>query len=217
MGSRWTKVQEEEKRIIESNKRNLHYKSRLFGFLAGDGNVFIGKTKSNCHHTIRFFPDHDSLIGPFCESLYKVYGKIPSIKKLHNMYWIVLDSKIVVQDIIKSASFGVKNWRMPYELFADRLCEAEWLRAFFDCEAYVSDSSIRIQTVNEAGTFQIKESLRKFGIESKQYLYHPKNKNWSNCHILVINNKNKTKYLSEIGFNHSVKLNKLVNTLKVYK
>lgn len=207
------------KKYIENNKNKyLNLKSRLFGYLAGDGNILIGNRISNFHHTVRFFPDHKSLIKPFCEAFDKVYNKKPKVKELQNHYFLYVDSKIVVQDIINSAKFGVLNWKIPHEMLYNEENKKEWLKAFFDCESYVGEKYVRLQTVNKIGMKQIKELLKEFGITANSYEYMPKNKNWNLNHILIIGKKYMRKrYLNKIGFNHTLKLNRLKKTLKIYK
>ncbi len=217
--ARWRKIQEKEKKCIQNNKNKyLHLKARLLGYLAGDGNILIGNKISNFHHTIRFYPDHKSMIIPFCEAFSKVYGKTPKVKKLHNYYFVHIDSKVIVRDIINSAKLGVLNWEIPYKILDNKNCRKEWVKAFFDCEAYVSKRYIRIQCVNRTGIKQVKKMLDKFGILSNTYSYTPKNRNWNTNHILVIGDKKmRKKYLNIIGFNHELKLAKLRESIKIYK
>ncbi len=134
--SRWKKIQYQEEQYIKNNKNKfLNLKSRLFGYLAGDGNILIGNGISNFHHTVRFFPDHESMIQPFCKAFDKIYNKIPKVKKLQNHYLLSVDSKIVVKDIINSAKFGVLNWKVPHGLLYNKENKKEWLRAFLIVKA----------------------------------------------------------------------------------
>jgi hypothetical protein len=217
--SRWRKIQEKDKKYIQYNKnRYLHLKARLFGYLAGDGNILIGNRINNFHHTVRFYPDHKSMVEAFCEAFIKVYGKTPAIKKLHNHYFVYMDSKIIVQDIMLSAKFGTSNWQVPYKILYNKECKKEWLRAFFDCEAYVGKDRIKIQCINKLGMKQVRRLLNEFNIVLNSYIYTPKNKNWNTNYILVIYNKEmRKKYLDLIGFNHALKLTKLKESIKIYK
>ncbi len=217
--SRWRKIQEKEKKYIQYNKNKyLHLKARLFGYLAGDGNILIGNRISNFHHTVRFYPDHKSMIKPFCEAFVKVYNKLPKIKKLNTHYFLSVDSKVIVRDIIDNAKFGILNWEVPFNILINKNNKKEWLRAFFDCESYVGKEHIKIQCVNKKGIKQIKQLLSEFSIKSNMYSYIPKNKNWNINYILIIGKKEmRKKYLNTIGFNHQLKLAKLKKTLKIYK
>ena len=85
--SRWDRIQAQEQAYIIKNKENYTLeRAMLMGFLAGDGNVPIGNKVSNFHHTIRFFPDHASLIEPFCNATKKIFNKVPKIKKLNGFF-----------------------------------------------------------------------------------------------------------------------------------
>ncbi len=215
--SRWKKLQYNEQEYIEcTGKHYQHLKARILGYLAGDGNIYIGKTSKNRHHSIRFFPDHSSLLKPYCEAFSKVYNKTPIIKPLSNKYCVTVDSKIVVLNMTSSASFGLFNWEVPIIFLKDKRSKKEWLRAFFDAEAYVGKNHIKIQTVNEKGMGQMKRLLEEFGIESKKYVYIPKNIKWSPNHIIFINKKSsRYKYFKEIGFSHILKQKKLIQALNL--
>lgn len=216
--SRWNKIQNKERKYIESHKdQYLHLKSRLFGFLAGDGNILIGNRRTNFHHSVRFFPDHESLIAPYCEAFLKVYNKQPKIQKLKNHYLLNIDSKVVVQDIVKDIDFGLLKWNVPRKILIKDNHKIEWLKAFFDCESYVGKKHIKVQSVNKLGMEQVKELLLEFDIKSHNYQYSPKNPRWNTNYILIINKKSdRKKYLDCIGFNHSLKQKKLKDTLKIY-
>jgi intein/homing endonuclease len=219
IASRWRKVQEEEKRYIQENEEKYHIlKARILGFLAGDGNIYNGNGTTNRHHYVRFYPDHESLVNAFCDAFFKTYNKKPIIKKLKNVYCLTVDSKTVVGDICKSALFGLKRWRVPFKSIPDKDSKREWLRAFFDCESYVGKNHIKIQTVNEAGMKDVMSLLSEFEITSNMYHYTPKNPNYSKVHIIRISKKNSlTRYLEQVGFNHTQKLQKLKETVKIYK
>jgi|SRR3989344_4614321 len=208
--SRWRKIQKAEKQHIERNvNKNAHLKARIFGYLAGDGNIYVGRTKSNKHHSARFFPDHHSLLEPFCKAFEIVYGKAPLVYKLPNFYCVTIDSKVIIQDIIKQADFGVTRWRVPFNILVNRIAKKEWLRAFFDCEAYVCRNHIKIQTVNKAGMLEVKSLLEEFDIPSRYYVYTPKNEKWKVNHMLFLVKEARKNYLDNIGFNHSIKQSKL--------
>lgn len=209
--SRWNRIHEKEKIIVNKNSHKFHLKARLFGFLAGDGSVMIRKDNSNnLHYVLRFFPDHESLIEPFTESLSEIYNKKPIIKKDYKNYTLICYSKVVVQDLLNTAKFGTQKWEIPIGILKDKKSKIEWLKAFFDSEGYVGKNHIKIQTVNKNGMDQLKKLLSEFGINSRRYVYHPKHKNWNDVHILIIGTKaEQWKFLNIIGFNHRIKLYKL--------
>jgi len=214
--SRWQKIHLGEKSLLKQNSDKYFLKARLCGFLAGDGSVMIRKDNDDkMHYVVRFFPDHDSLIEPFTESLFKVYNKKPIIKKNYSHNGLICYSKVVVEDLLGMTDFGLLEWRIPFNILVDKKSKIEWLRAFFDCEAYVGKNHLKIQTVNKKGMDDLEKLLLEFGIKSKRYIYHPKKKNWNNVYILLINSKSdRLKFLNTIGFNHKLKLSKLQNMLE---
>jgi len=214
--SRWSKIHEKERIIINKNSKKYPLKARLCGFLAGDGSIMVRKDNNRkMHYVLRFFPDHESLIKPFIESLFEIYNKKPIIKKDYRCNGLICYSKVVVQDLLNITKFGVLKWQVPFKILKDRKSKIEWLRAFFDSEGYVGKNHIKIQTVNKRGMNDIEKLLADFDIKSKRYVYHPKNKNWHIVYILIIGSKSEQmKFLNTIGFNHQIKLNKLKKMLE---
>jgi len=207
--SRWKKIHEKENEFIKKNSnKNNHLKMRLLGYLAGDGYVSIRQDKTGIHHELRFFPDHKSLIKPFIEASQKVYNKVPIIKKLKNYYMLRIYSKAVILDILKMGDLRSHAWKIPK--FNNRIEKKEWLRAFFDSEASVVKDKISLGSVNGDGMVQIKRLLEEFNIDSRLYRYTQKNKNWNDVFFLnIIKKESRKNYLNEIGFNHSLKTEKL--------
>ena len=183
------------------------------GFLSGDGSVGIrkeNKRNNAIHHDIAFYPDHFSMIGPFIEAFTYLYLKKPLVRKKKNHYSIKVSSKFACLDLIETVDFGLHKWRVPFSFLNTTDSKIEWLRSFFDCEGYVGNRDIRVQSVNKKGLQQVKKLLGELGIESKMYKYERKNENWNTNYILSIMKKDHRKmYLNKIGFNHILKLNKL--------
>ena len=214
--SRWSRIHKKERITVDKNSKKYSLKARLCGFLAGDGSIMV--RKDNCekiHYVIRFFPDHESLIKPFTESLFEVYNKIPIIKKNYKHQGLICYSKIAVEDLLSTTKFGILKWEVPFNILKNKKSKIEWLRAFFDSEGYVSKNCIKIQTVNRNGMNQVEKLLLELGIKSKKYLYHPKDKSCHNVYILTIGPKSeRLKFLNTIGFNHKIKLYKLQEMLE---
>jgi len=191
-------------------------KVRLCGYISGDGSLSVRKEKNGRkHHDIRFYPDHESLIAVFVNDFSKVYAKTPAVRKMKNHYHIHVSCKTACEDLLKMTEFGSLTWRLPNGLRSNQ-SKVEWLKALFDCEAYVSSKAIQMQSVNKIAIQQIKELLYSFGINSRLYEYKRKNKNWNINYILHIGKKeDRLKYLKQIGFNHVLKLNKLKDSTSI--
>ena len=199
--SRWNKIHQNE--IKNINHNSLH-KSRICGFLAGDGNLVDKR------YYIRFYPDHKSLIKPYLNSIEIVYNKKPKIIPKKNHYEIILSSKVIYQDLQKQCDFGIKNWNIPKKLLKFKENRIEWLKAFFDAEGHVHQKHLKLSSINEEGLQQVKNLLKTLGVNSRIYSYQPKNNNHSKTHqLLIYRKKDIQKYKELIGFNHSKKMGKL--------
>jgi len=210
---RWNKKEEEFNKVIEIGKTKKDYSyhlSRLLGFLAGDGSIFLSKTEGSTHYCISFYPDILKLAELFEESFRYCYNVSPKIKEMKNYFHVRVNNKTIYSNIKSISSFGVLKWKVPLNILLSDELKKEWIRAFFDCEAYVGKKIIQVQSVNNEGLGQIKKILKEFNIDSKIYRYERKNKNWNANYLLCIMKKDsKRRYLKEIGFNHPIKLEKL--------
>lgn len=214
---RWKKNQEQfERRLKEKEKpTDLELKAKLCGYLAGDGSLIIRKhdAQKTMRHDIRFYPDDLVVAQAFREAFLELYEKDLKIvrDKVDQMYVLRTTHKMAALDLVKIGKFGTLEWRVPLNFLTTNSMKAEWLKAFFDCEAYVGKGVIRIQSVNRKGVLDIKCLLAGFDIESsKLYKYQRKQKNWNTNYLLDIRKKpNLEKYLRLVGFNHSKKRAKL--------
>jgi hypothetical protein len=202
---------------IAIEDKSIIFKARLHACLVADGSVTLSREKkrpTSCHHDIRFYPDHESLIEPFREAFAYLYLQMPSVTKLHNFYAVRASSQAACEDLMQLGAFKALQWSIPDTILSTVEAKREWLRAFFDCEGYVSPKSVRIESVNEAGIYRIQELLRDFHIESRTYRYVRKNPKWNVNFILCIGRKqDRQTFLKEIGFNHALKQEKLQNLL----
>jgi len=199
-----------EKTIKDVNKRNF-LKSSIIGFLQGDGFVAIRREKTGIvHYDLAFYPDDFYVACLFVYRYELLFGKELKIRFDKNFYKIRTSQKSAVFDLLASAKFRSLEWRIP-EYIADKDVEKrEWIRALFDCEAYVGKREVTMQSVSKDGLLDVQKTLLHFGIFSKMYSYQRKEKNWNTNFILRIGKKeNIRNFLKEIGFNHSKKKIKL--------
>ena len=192
-------------------------KSRLCGFLVGDGSVFIRKEKKTgkVHHELRFYPDNLVLAKIFLETFDKVYGRKCGLRSESNgkYFMIYINCKNAILDLLSLSKFKSTKWTLPKNM-KSREAKVEWLRAYFDCDGYVGPHYIQAQSVNGGGLKKVQNLLSEFGISSKMYVYHRKEKSWNTNYLLNINRKEmKLRFLKEIGFNHPLKRKKLENIM----
>lgn len=210
--SRWSKVHAQQLGRIN---RDPYLLARLCGFLAGDGSIQI-RTEPNgkIHHSLEFFPDDASLIPPFLNALENVYGVQPTIEKHPKHFRLRLYSKVVVSDLLSLAKFGIHGWTLPKTVLSDSKAKREWLRAYFDSEAYVGRTHIKVQSVNASGIYSVKQLLKEFEIPANVYEYKPKTARWNKVYILIIAKKvDRLNFLKRIGFNHKKKAERLLSYL----
>jgi intein/homing endonuclease len=145
-------------------------KARLLGYLMGDGSVIIRKEKRGImRYDLRFYPDDDEMLGAFLESFKVIYDAIPHITRMEKYMRVSISSKAIVEDLATRGSFKSMEWRVPD--FPSKEEKVEFLRAFFDCEAYVAHRGIRVESVNYIGLLQIQGILNEFSIRTKMYKY----------------------------------------------
>ena len=206
----WKKVNGPINEHIKRHHKNyLMEKARVIGFIMGDGCVTkLDRSPDRQHHDIRFYPDHISLVRIFLKDFKKLYLKEPRVKNLGKYFSVCVSSKPACDDLRSIGNFDSLGWSMPK--FTSKEEEIEWLRAIFDCEAYVGKKDLRIQSVSKKGIESIKNLLEHFRIQPRVYIYDRKNKNWNRNYILVIAKKKDIKrYQDLIGFNHNLKQKKL--------
>ncbi len=217
--ARWEKYRknkieiEKEKVIIpEDTEENIILKYRLCGYLTGDGSLNIRSEKANpkrVHSDVRFYPDDEEMLKAFLEAFTKLYNKRPKIIQDGYFFRLHKSSKIICRDLLRFTKFGSLEWKVP-TLKINLEAKKEWLKAFFDCEAYVNEKTINLQSVNGQGLREVQRLLLEFSIESKIYEYSRKNKRWNKNYILVISKKeSRLLFLNKVGFNHSKKRYKL--------
>lgn len=208
---RWQKQKAQEaSRTVKNPAERQVLLARLIGYLQGDG--CVGKYLEGLqeHHNIIFYPDDLNIAHLFVKTFNALYGRAPRITQLENYYRIIVCHKVAYHDLIAHVRFDSLHWNLPYHLFMDELSRLEWLRAIFDCEAYVGPKTIVINSVNEQGLRGVQQLLREFRIGSRWYVYHRKQKNWNTNYILVIaRRQDRQTFLNRIGFNHSKKQQKL--------
>jgi intein/homing endonuclease len=211
--SRWKNIESRISSGMKAKEKKGKYrllKSKILGFLAGDGHVCIRKEKTSLHHEIEFYPDNQVLAKHFAYAYHELYEQTP-VTKNHGRYFVVrIASKAACKDLLNTANFGILKWRVPGQYLSSHKQESEWVRAFYDCEAHVDKTRIVLQSVNKEGILEVQRLLKKFDVESRVYEYKRRNKNWNMNYLLFIQKrKSREAFLNNIGFNHPVKLEKL--------
>ena len=201
-------------KILETHPKKL---ASLCAFIAGDGSI----DNRPSHYEIRFYPDDLKLGKIFKDIFLELYGKelkINKNKKLYgDCYYLRTNSKKAHKHLNSLSNFGSLDWKVPDFILKNNDLIIKWLKAYFDCEAYVNPNGkiIQVQSVNKTGLYQIKDLLDSLSIQSKIYEYERKNKNWNTNYILCIMGKKNIKNFHDIiGFNHTEKSKTLQKIVK---
>jgi hypothetical protein len=114
------------------------------------------------------------------------------------------------KDLLREGGYSSTKWAIPPWITSNERNSVEWLRAFFDSEAYVGHGRICVQCVNEKGLSQVEMMLRSVGILCRRYGYKRKNAGWNaNYHLVISKHGDRVAFLKRVGFNHKKKLDKL--------
>lgn len=212
--ARWKKQHSK----VRISKKLSKEKISINAYLCGDGWIKVRKEKENIvHYEIKIYLDNLALSKKVVSMFVKEYNITPKIRILKNYYNIEIKSKPVCMDLLNIGSYDSLNWRIPRDIKSVLI--KNWIRCFFDCEAYVSfyEKNIQVKSVNRNGLISIMDELSKLNIISKVYgPYKQKMAHHSDYSVLVLplKNGNLKKYESLISFNHPVKKYKLKKLLQ---
>ena len=204
--SRWKNTREAQNKATARGKDADYWKAAVCGFLSGDGSVQIRREKHLMHHEIGFFPDDEAMLNTYLKAIKFLYKKEPSVRTRGKFFTVRMSSRAIVEDLLKNAGFGIKNWNLPQELFYNEKNIIAWLRAFFSAEGYVGRGHIKLQTVNQKGMLEVSKLLKKLGIDNNYYEYLPKRKGHSAVSIIRIDRRDARKlFYEKVGFWHAKK------------
>jgi stage V sporulation protein R len=172
------------------------------------------KPRNKYHYEISYYPDVIELATSFVAIYRQLYGRELVIKPAHNHFRIRASHRVAYQELSGICAFRSLDWNIPFSLLDTGEKRRVWLRAFFDCEAYVGKREIVVQSVNQTGLRDVQQLLEGIGILSRMYTYQRKQATWNTNYILVIGRRAcRELYHKEIGFNHPMKQQKLENDL----
>jgi hypothetical protein len=144
--------------------------SRIHAHLCGDGSVFIFKTKEkdrNFGGGVGYYNKNQLLLDKFREDFNKLFGVKMKMRK--NKEVIIRSVKRARWFIENFGEFGSKKWRIPKEIKdSSKEIKLEWLKAFFEDEAYDEKryNRLKIKSMNQTGLMDAKELLDSIGILS---------------------------------------------------
>ncbi len=187
--------------------------SIIHGYLCGDGYV-IRNPKDQIHkyYQIGFRNTNKTLLEDFQRRFTRVFRITPIISKDNDRCKI--HNKEIYYLLTKKFSYYTREWELP-RLKMDNL--KYWLRAFFDCEAWVENQPaksrlIGLECCNYNGIKKIQQSLEKFNIESQVKTKKDRNI-WR---LTICGKEDLKKFRKDIGFLHPEKNKKLNEAINSY-
>lgn len=215
--SRWKRIHSG----VNLNKEFSKNKAAINAYLCGDGNLSI---REKFHYDIRFFID-DLVLSKRIVSLFKNEFNIsPVIRRMkskilngNGYFKVEISNKPVCLHLFELGKYGHMTWSIPSELKDE--FKVEWIKCFFDCEAYINlkKRQIQLKSVNSPGLVSLKTMLEEQGIFPKLYgPYKQPGENHNPYYFLIIFGKqNIVNYSRKIGFYHSRKIKSLRRLIKM--
>jgi len=186
--------------------------SAIHGYLCGDGYVIKNpKTQKHKYYHIGFRNTNEVLLKDFQKRFHDVFRLIPYIT---NDGRCRIQNKEIYFQLTKNYSYYSYEWELPNLSKSNLKC---WLRAFFDCEAWVVNQPrksrvISLDCCNEKGLLSVQESLRFLGIES----HIKRRKDRTIWRLTICGKGNLIKFNRSVGFLHPQKNQKLKEALSSY-
>ncbi len=201
--------------------------ARLHAHICGDGCVYSTKTnrskKELLQHPrkntvrnrfhINYSNNDEDLLYQFIGDLKNHFGRVGVINSRRNN--VDVQGKWLHDLFVNLGAGKSKEWFISEKILTkSKKILAEWVKAFFDDEAYVpiKRRCIEVNSVNRNGLLQIKSILSSLGIQSKvrgPYWYKQ-----FFIYRLCIDSKNIENYAKMIGFSSTKKRKRLRSLLK---
>ena len=144
--------------------------ARIHAHLCGDGSVFIFRTKAkdrNWTGGVGYYNNNQRLLDAFRTDFSKLFRVKMKMRK--NREVSIRSVKRAKEFIEKFGKFGSREWRIPEIIKnSDKSIKLEWLKAFFEDEAYHEKRYNRLKTksINHNGLKDIKWLLDSIEIFS---------------------------------------------------
>ncbi len=189
----------------------------IHGYLCADGYVSRNPpSQKHIYYRIGLRNTEIVLLKDFQSKFEAVFGKRPIISKQLDRCNIG-NKKIFLWLRNRFGSFHSHDWTIPETLMTYSML-ASWLKAFFDCEAWVAsikgkDRKTAVESINLNGLNKIKWCLKKyFKINSVIY---PRVERKTSV-LCICDKKSLIRFRDKIGFNHHAKRQKLEEAINSF-
>lgn len=183
----------------------------VHGYLCADGYVIRNpETQKHKYYAIGLRNQNVALLKDFQKRFHSVFGVKPHAGQDRAR----INSKEIYNKLTRDWNFYSNSWRLPV-MSTENL--KFWLRAFFDCEAWVEvqgrkNRRIGLDSINHEGLIEIQKSLKLFGIESQIRTVKDRNI----FRLQIFGKTNIENFAKKIGFVHPDKNKKLEKAVDSY-
>lgn len=183
----------------------------LHAYLCADGYVIKNpETQKKKYYMIGLRNTNNILLNDFKDKIEKNFNVKAYLCKDGRCR---VQSKELYQCLTKEFSYYCREWKLP-NLSKTNL--KEWLRSFFDCEAWIElqkakSRAVRIDCTNEEGIKNIQSALNSFNIKSS---IKPKKDLWR---LSICGQDDLIKFQKQINFLHPEKRDLLIKAINSYK
>ena len=184
----------------------------IHAYLCSDGYVVKNpETQKHKYYYIGLRNTNNVLLEDFQKKFEKCFGLKPIIT---NEGRCKIQSKEIYHILTEKFTYYSDRWTLP-EL--NRECLAAWLRSYFDCDGWVElqkakSRSVRLDSINEKGLYEIQKALERFGIKSSV-----KFRRENLFRLSICGSENLERFLKYVGFLHPKKDTKLKEAENSYK
>jgi len=195
--------------------------AQFLGLLTADGGLSVEK---GGNHRVTYTQADPHLIRLYKKSLKELFGITRFIEKRsgsnpkNRAFDIVIGSKHLKEFL---AYLGMDSWRSPQKEIPRAIREAPkeivvaYLRALFDNDGYVGESSVELCISSKKLASQVHFMLLNFDIVSSLLIKKVKNYADNEYYKLSILGEEARKFIQEIGFVRKEKYNKIREFLKL--
>jgi len=186
----------------------------IHAYLCADGYVIRNPiTQKHKYYYVGLRNTNIILLKDFQNKFKQVFALMPIIT---NDGRCKIQNKNIFFQLTKDFSYYSDEWSLPKLSLEKLKC---WLRSYYDCDGWVEVQKsksrvIGLESVNENGLEQIKNSLLRFGIKASEV---KKRKNRNIYCINICGKDNIIKFKENIDFLHPNKNKKLLEAINSYE
>ena len=191
--------------------------ARIHAHICGDGHLYVEEGERGKRYIVEYTNTHTELVNEFICDAVSGYKVSPTVIRHKGTFIARFKSKYAFNRLKQLGAGKSREWRAPLQIFYAEDYKTtvslirNWLRAFFDDEAYIDVSTKRISvtSVNYYGLLDVRDMLNYLNIDCKVYAIMK-----GYAYRLVVSGKaNISKFVSNIVLLHPLKISRLKQIL----